>query len=568
MQSATAPPRHLSPGRSSGILRRPSALNPSRAHATVAPAISRPAPLPPKSSTHLASLERLLQKPATAGAPPLREAYGEEGLEGSPWGLLNALNLSGVLPLERKVESMSPRSMTNLQRLLAGDVRPSPRCSIGPRWRELHGANDWEGLLDPLDEDLRREVVRYGEFVQAAYHAFHSNPAKRPTEPGRIPIPDRSYRVTRELFATASIEMPRCLDGMAPWMRQRTSWVGYVAVCDDMREIQRMGRRDVVIALRGTATALEWAENFRASMVKLPKEAAEAEAESEEDDKEAAEPRVERGFWSLFTTGSKRTASLRDAVVAEIRRVMEVYKGEKLSITVTGHSLGAALAVLVANELAACAPPGEEVPPIAVFSFGSPHVGNREFADRVKARGVKVLRIVNARDVITRMPGFFAGDGKPPEGKAEEGVCRGEARQRWWRAAVEGKRPAQRDRWWDAVGRAMTTWSYSHVGTELKLDSRQSPFLRPDAGPGCCHDLEAYLHLVDGFLSSRCPYRQNAKRSIAKLVAHQRSNMKQHYTSSALAAIGMEAAAQDAARRHGPLQPDGGAAGLLSPRSS
>ncbi len=76
-------------------------------------------------------------------------------------------------------------------------------------------------------------------------------------------------------------------------------------------------------------------------------------------------------------------------------------------------------------------------------------------------------------------------------------------------------------------------WAYAHVGTELRVDTRMSPFLKPDADVACCHDLEAYLHLVDGYIASNCPFRANAKRSLAKLLSEQRSNIKMLYTSKA-----------------------------------
>lgn len=50
-------------------------------------------------------------------------------------------------------------------------LRPN-YLQIGNRWREIQGANDWEGLLDPLDECLRTELIRYGMFAQVAYDAF------------------------------------------------------------------------------------------------------------------------------------------------------------------------------------------------------------------------------------------------------------------------------------------------------------------------------------------------------------------------------------------------------------
>ncbi len=59
---------------------------------------------------------------------------------------------------------------------------PSPSESepispgVASRWRELHGSNYWKGLLDPLDADLRSELIRYGEFSQVTYDSFdHDN---------------------------------------------------------------------------------------------------------------------------------------------------------------------------------------------------------------------------------------------------------------------------------------------------------------------------------------------------------------------------------------------------------
>ncbi|CAI0529548.1 unnamed protein product [Linum tenue] len=435
---------------------------------------------------HLSNLDRLLQKQE----PPTPRPDG--GASAAGWAnrgrnLLEGLNLARIWPELKAAEEMSPRHLNRLQRLLSKTPEYSPRNSLASRWREYHGGDDWKGMLDPLDENLRREVVRYGEFVQAAYHAFNSDPATEADEaplPVRVSLPDRSYRVTKSLYATSSVGLPKWVDEVAPdlgWMTQRTSWVGYVAVCDDRREIQRMGRRDIVIALRGTSTCLEWAENMRAGLVPM----------DDEDSPQAQnQAKVECGFQSLYKTEGAHVASLAQSVVQEIKRLMEQYKGETLSITVTGHSLGAALSLLVADELSACSP---DVPPVAVFSFGSPRVGNRAFGNRLKGKNVKVLRIVNNQDVITKVPGLpMVEDDSHP-------------------------------------------LAYSHVGTELRVDTRMSPYLKPNADVACCHDLEAYLHLVDGFLASNCPFRSNAKRSLVKLLSEQRGNVKQLYTSKAQA---------------------------------
>ncbi|CAN4077343.1 unnamed protein product [Withania somnifera] len=454
------------------------------------------------SQRHLNKLKMVLQNQSPEpvlldDSRGLKENRGKKLLEG--------LNLSRIWHQRKAAEEMSPRQLNKLKMLLSSNnIEYSPRNNLGSsKWKEYHGCNDWLGLIDPLDENLRRELVRYGEFIQTAYHCFHSNPVTCDEEgPREVALPDKSYKVTKNLYATSSIGLPKWVDDLAPdlgWMTQRSSWIGYVAVCDDRSEIQRMGRRDIVIALRGTATCLEWGENFRDLLVKIP---AETEVESHE-----GQAKVECGFLSLFQTTGVNVPSLAESVVNEVQSLIEQYKGESLSITVTGHSLGAALALLVADEVSTCAP---DVPPVAVFSFGGPRVGNRSFVDRLNSKNVKVLRIVNNQDVITRVPGMFVSE-ELDKKLRESGFVNGML---------------------NVLDKSMP-WAYVHVGTELRVDTRMSPFLKPDADVSCCHDLEAYLHLVDGYLASNCPFRANAKRSLAKLLNEQRPNIKRLYTCKA-----------------------------------
>ncbi|KAL1194635.1 Phospholipase A1-Ibeta2 [Cardamine amara subsp. amara] len=419
--------------------------------------------------------------------------------------LLGGLNLARIWPqMKAAVDEMSPKNLKRLQRLLSkSSEERSPKNKLGSKWRELHGLNNWAGLLDPLDENLRRELVRYGEFVQAAYNAFHSDPEGSPRH---VALPDGSYKVTKGLYATSSVRLPKWIDDMAPdlrWMTKQTSWVGYVAVCDDPREIRRMGRREIVIALRGTATLLEWSENFRPNLVSMP--------EPKPEPSDPIRPKVECGFNSLYTTSSQHTPSLAESLVGEIRRLVELYAGEELSISVTGHSLGAAIALLAADDIAARV---AHAPPVSVFSFGGPRVGNREFADRLDSKGVKVLRVVNSQDVVTKVPGIFSDNDNNKQGQnRNNGRSPGGIME-----MVERNNP----------------WAYSHVGAELRVDMKMSPYLKPNADVACCHDLEAYLHLVDGFLASNCPFRANAKRSLRKLLDEQRSNVKVLYTGKSL----------------------------------
>lgn len=316
--------------------------------------------------------------------------------------------------------------------------------------------SNWEGLLDPLDDHLRREILRYGAFVDAAYKSFDSD-----TSACRFPkrslllrcgLLGSGYRLTRHLAATSGL----------PFLPQTSAWIGFVAVCRDLRVISRLGRRDVVVSLRGTATPLEWLENLRASL-------------SPVDDNDA-NAMVESGFLSLYTSGG--TASLRNTLRAEFDRLLCANDdGPPLSVTITGHSLGAALATLAAYDLKAYL--GHRAPLLTVISFGGPRVGNRSFRAGLDRRGIKVLRIVNSEDVVPKLPGFYPA---------------------WVR----------------------TPWAYAEVGEELRLCSRDSPFLA--AGNGfdfaACHDLRTYLHLVENFVSSKCPFRATARQLLCAPSTH------------------------------------------------
>nr|XP_010934644.1 phospholipase A(1) DAD1, chloroplastic-like [Elaeis guineensis] len=350
---------------------------------------------------------------------------------------------------------------------------------------EYQGANNWHGLLDPLDDALRSEIVRYGEFVQAAYTSFDFDPTSPSYATCRFPkdsllhrsgLPSSGYRVTRNLHATSATRLPRWARSAPASLSRRSSWIGYVAVCQDEDEIARLGRRDVVIAFRGTATCLEWLENLRASLTHLPSPFPPSASQPD--------PMVQRGFWSLFTSPGSVRWSLRDEVRDEIARLLDAYggKGHPLSLTVTGHSLGAALAVLTAYDITTTF---QDAPMVTVVSFGGPRVGNASFRRRLEEQGSKVLRIVNAQDIITKVPGFViddGGNGKKKDGKEGTTLIS-------WLLSKTG-------------------WVYADIGRELRLPGQRT------ANVVACHDLSVYLNLVNQ-LSANYPFRSLATQAVA-----------------------------------------------------
>ncbi|CAL4974999.1 unnamed protein product [Urochloa decumbens] len=332
-------------------------------------------------------------------------------------------------------------------------------------WPELSGRDNWAGLLDPLDADLRRAVIRYGELAQATSDAFIADPASpfagasryapgaflRRAQAGSE-VPD-AYRVTRFLYATSGARLP---DGLilrpAPpgaWSLE-SNWMGYVAVATDAGAA-RLGRRDIVVAWRGTKRAAEWANDLDITLVPAAGVVGPGPGWSQ--------PAVHRGFLSVYTSSNSTSRfnkqSAREQMLAEIKRLLDAYKGQSCSITLTGHSLGAALSTLAAIDIVTnghnvrVGSSSNDTVPVAAIVFGSPRVGDDQLKKAFDSTpGARLLRVRNAPDIVpTILPAAF----------------------------------------------------YKDVGVEMLLDTRKSPYLKqPGPGPAAWHNLECYLHGVAG----------------------------------------------------------------------
>ncbi|KAF0896308.1 hypothetical protein E2562_021463 [Oryza meyeriana var. granulata] len=319
-------------------------------------------------------------------------------------------------------------------------------------------------MVEPLHPLLRDEVVRYGELVAACYRALDLDPAskrylnckhgKRQMLPA-VGMASAGYTVTKYIYAAPDVALPFGVGACSCAAKSR--WIGYVAVASS-REARRLGRRDILVSFRGTVTGSEWLANFMSALEPARFDPADPRPDV----------RVESGFLSLYTSddlsGKFTCGSSRNQLLSEVTRLISKYKHDDVSITLAGHSMGSSLAILLGNDLAELGlnrdARGGAVP-ITVFSFAGPRVGNLEFKNRCDELGVKVLRVANARDPVTKMPGVVFNEG----------------------ARFLG-------------GRFEMPWSkacYTHVGVEVALDF----FKASDVA--CVHDLDAYInHLLRG----------------------------------------------------------------------
>ncbi|KAH9166731.1 alpha/beta-hydrolase [Lactarius sanguifluus] len=98
-------------------------------------------------------------------------------------------------------------------------------------------------------------------------------------------------------------------------------------------------------------------------------------------------------------------------ILAQVQELLAQH-GAASSVTVTGHSLGAALALLDAVYLPLHLPAGTRV---RMVGYGMPRVGNAAFADYVDARAgaLALTHVSNRKDPVPIVPGRFMGFAHP-----------------------------------------------------------------------------------------------------------------------------------------------------------
>ena len=132
----------------------------------------------------------------------------------------------------------------------------------------------------------------------------------------------------------------------------------------------------LLITFRGTASPQGWKTDFAFRKKTIPYGNANSPI------------RVHSGFLRAYKAPGVRDSILR-AVGPGIR-----------SVKITGHSLGAALAVLCAVDIQYNFPRRD----IEVVLFGCPRVGNQAFVRSYNQRVNKTVRVENGNDIVTRLP--------------------------------------------------------------------------------------------------------------------------------------------------------------------
>ena len=226
----------------------------------------------------------------------------------------------------------------------------------------------------PADIMNPTTAVTWGPFIQAAYDQFVSDPGQ--INPAAIKNMPAGYTLVR------TVQMS---DFLGP--EQLRVFYGFVAVGGDPQT--------AVVALRGTASAVEWWDDLHWTLVSFAQVSDGG--------------RVAQGFHGIYNTfgtmtpGQQQSSFASATFAADVAHAvadgLAVDLDPTLPTVVCGHSLGGALATLLVADLAANTP----LEPQA-WTFASPRVGDATFAARYGGLSGVSWRIYNQVDIVPYFP--------------------------------------------------------------------------------------------------------------------------------------------------------------------
>ncbi|GAB4851399.1 hypothetical protein Ancab_030802 [Ancistrocladus abbreviatus] len=114
------------------------------------------------------------------------------------------------------------------------------------------------------------------------------------------------------------------------------------------------------------------------------------------------EVQVHSGFLSAYDSVRTRIMTLICQAIGYTDNVAGAHC--KWHVYATGHSLGGALATLLALELSSSQLAKSGAITVTMYNFGSPRVGNRRFAEVYNEKVKDSWRVVNHRDIIPAVP--------------------------------------------------------------------------------------------------------------------------------------------------------------------
>ncbi|HTY34069.1 lipase family protein [Mycobacterium sp.] len=212
------------------------------------------------------------------------------------------------------------------------------------------------------------EAIGFGQLVNAAYATSPGDLTNRAGE--ALSAGGVDYTVVTTIYAND------LATDMNPGRVDDDVSIGLI--CQD----EKTG--DVAIAIRGTEGMLEWMHDAEFLQVPCPFLAGAGHTED--------------GFTDMYVSLRTGAASGAPTVINTFAKLP--FRQPVGSVTLCGHSLGGALATLLALDMAA----NTKFTVAAVYTYGSPRTGDSLFARSYDQAVKNSWRIANRLDVITALP--------------------------------------------------------------------------------------------------------------------------------------------------------------------
>jgi hypothetical protein len=211
-------------------------------------------------------------------------------------------------------------------------------------------------------------AIQWGEFVEVAYQMYLDDPSNtNPSQPSYFPT---GWKLIANLVVDPTIGL-----------FSEHQMIGFLT--QSASDPSQVG-----VVFRGTIGVFDWIDDFEFRLVNFT------------DIPNGG--RTEDGFTQLYNSlsvripGSTAQSSLNEQMTA---------LGSGLSLTVAGHSLGGALAILHAAVVASNDPSLN----LELYTFAAPMVGNATFVGTFEKLVPNSYRIYNKPDIVPTLPWSWLG---------------------------------------------------------------------------------------------------------------------------------------------------------------
>ena len=210
-----------------------------------------------------------------------------------------------------------------------------------------------------------KTAIHYAQLVQVAYGV---QPANEYLEADKQSIANLGYNYLQTIYGN---ELATDLD---PHLGETVTY-GFLAVST---------AGEVVAILRGTDTVFDWLHDAAFLMVPNPIHSGGGFTED--------------GFTAIYK--SLRVGRDPNSVTVKGSVAAYVHAGQAKSVTISGHSLGGALATLLTLDVAL----NTECRTPTVYTFASPRTGDHFFAGTFNASVAQSYRVYNRNDLVPSLP--------------------------------------------------------------------------------------------------------------------------------------------------------------------